>query len=314
MIDIPTVLILGAGSSYPYDYPIGSGLKNKIIDELGRLQNSDSGWVTDLKFEEDLIKDFLNHFIPSPKSSIDSFLAYHKEEFVHLGKISIVSAISQCEVLGNLFSHNQKKDDWHTYLFNNIMNCPFDAINENKITFITYNYDRSLETALFYALKYSYKEAEDVDACKSILKNIPIIHMYGRLDPLTWESENGREYGEPISSENLFEMSENIKLIQEAAKEKIPSDANKLIKEAQRVYFLGLDLRRTENLELLDLSNLEGKEIIGTAVNLEQSEKRQIKKFMDNYSKNDRGSTQKPRAIIDSLNTLSMIRRYKAFE
>ena len=136
--------------------------------------------------------------------------------------------------------------NWYAYLLDKLLDdCDFNQIHKNKLSIISYNYDRSLETALFNAIIDSYEDAENIDDCKSELNGIPIVHMYGRLDPLPWESEDGREYGDLCSSEKLSGIAnKNIKLIQEARKEKIPSDANKLIKSAERVYFLGLDLTR----------------------------------------------------------------------
>ena len=72
-------------------------------------------------------------------------------------------------------------------------------------------------------------------------------------------------------------MSKNIKLIHESKKEEIPKRADDLIKNSERIYFLGLDFRRQENLKLLNLSNLHKKEIIGTAFGLEMSEKIKLK-------------------------------------
>ena len=48
MIETPTVLILGAGASKPYGYPIGSELKSRIISSLKGMVEADNGWVHDL--------------------------------------------------------------------------------------------------------------------------------------------------------------------------------------------------------------------------------------------------------------------------
>ena len=45
MIETPTVLILGAGASKPYDYPLGIDLKDKIIRRLYALQKKIVGGI-----------------------------------------------------------------------------------------------------------------------------------------------------------------------------------------------------------------------------------------------------------------------------
>ena len=44
---------------------------------------------------------------------------------------------------------------WYVYLFNQL-GARKDDFNKNRISIITYNYDRSLEYFLFVALKFSY--------------------------------------------------------------------------------------------------------------------------------------------------------------
>jgi len=85
MINVPTVLVLGAGSSKPYGYPIGSRLKNDIIAELQLSLDTDSGWINELDIDKELVKEFIKKFDRSPKSSIDSFLAQQKK-YTEIGK------------------------------------------------------------------------------------------------------------------------------------------------------------------------------------------------------------------------------------
>ena len=63
-------------------------------------------------------------------------------------------------------------------------------------------------------------------------------------------------------------------------------------------------------MELLDLSNLEGKRVIGTGTGLLTDERNQIKNFMDNYVR----ATQDLSTIIEPYKTLFMIRNFLAFE
>jgi hypothetical protein len=273
MIKRSTLLVLGAGASEPYGYPIGSALKEKIITEITEMVKSDSGWVNELGFDIDFVSDFVARFIISPRPSIDSFLAYDKEEFSEIGKIAIVDAISKCEKFNNF---NSIDDDWYTYFTSFLYKCHFDDICNNKIGIISFNYDRSLEWFLYHTLLASYEEGDYPEKCVPKLKGIPIAHIYGRLDQLPWENSVGRAYGNRCSNEELFKISKNINLIHEIKGKQITKQANSLIEKADKVYFLGLDLRNRENLEILDLSVLDGKSILGTGYQLKEGEITQI--------------------------------------
>ena len=62
-----------------------------------------------------------------------------------------------------------------------------ETIFEN-VAFITFNYDRSLEFFLLTTLKNRYQKTEQ--ECAAKLKNIPIVHLYGKLALLPWEKIN----------------------------------------------------------------------------------------------------------------------------
>ena len=61
------------------------------------------------------------------------------------------------------------------------------------ISFITFNYDRSLEQFLYFAFKHWEGLPEDV--CVDRVRDLQINHIYGKLGPLDWESENGNVLG-----------------------------------------------------------------------------------------------------------------------
>jgi len=318
MIEVPTVLILGAGASQPYGYPLGIDLKNKIISRFDRLQHHGTSYLDKLDLDVDLVREFIYNFRRSTRTSIDSFLNYHKDEYAEIGKIGIVEIISSCEspkkpitkeeILGKPIV-----DDWHQYLAEFIFNCDFDDINDNKLSIINYNYDRILEAFLYTSLRFNYKEGVSNAECASKIKKIPFIHMYGRLDPLPWEVKGGRAYGSPCSTDDILKISKNLRLIHEAAKEGIPKKADNLIAEAERVYFLGLDLRRQETLNQLDLTNLKHKEIVATAFGLEQSEITQIQRVMESNA-NISSPDPEDHPIVGNMETLAMIRTHKAFQ
>lgn len=310
MIETPTTLILGAGASAPYGYPVGNELKRRIINstEIGR--NIIEIYSNYTKKE---LSKFANELRGSRQPSIDSFLS-NNEEYSDIGKLAIVDVIAQCEyedLITNPTSlpksqNMDQTDDWYGYLIENLYGGDIDKIHEN-INIISYNYDRSLEALLFDPLKHSYSKLETDEDCSKILKKIPIVHMYGRLDSLPWEEKNSRPYGEKCSQTRLFELSQNINLIYEAEQKGTVDEANKLIEKSKRIYFLGMDLyRNRKNLDLLDLSLMKNKHILATTHGLKDGEINRIESFLNQICK-------RSAVDYDGLKSLDAIRHNMPF-
>ncbi len=70
----------------------------------------------------------------------------------------------------------------------------------NKLTVITFNYDRSLEFYLFRSLKSKF-DKHDADTA-DVFEEIKIKHVYGRLAPFYWEQNYLNPNGE-LSEEEL---------------------------------------------------------------------------------------------------------------
>ncbi|MGH7216991.1 MAG: hypothetical protein ACREIG_07135, partial [Nitrospiraceae bacterium] len=56
------------------------------------------------------------------------------------------------------------------------------TFHENKLSLITFNYDRSLEFYLHRAIKRLW-DLDDNEAAE-VLKAVPIIHIHGKIDAL----------------------------------------------------------------------------------------------------------------------------------
>lgn len=317
MIETPTVLILGAGASAPYGYPLGSDLKDKIIHSLNAMVENENGWVEELDVDPFLVSEFTKKFEDSKRPSIDSFLDKQKEDFTQIGKIAIVDAIAKCEDPKIRDPKRLKsdikmdeKDDWYTYLVEILYECDVDDVGKN-LSIISFNYDRSLEYFLLKPLQGTFKELELEEDCAATIKQIPIIHMYGRLDSLPWEvpGDKGREYGAKCSSEDLLKISDNIQLVHEAASNITKYNADNLIKKARRIYFLGMDLYRNQaNVNIFDLTNLQGKKLLATGHGFEEGERNRITTFFNSIQ-----TPIRPRFNISDKKTLISIRKINPF-
>ena len=87
---------------------------------------------------------------------------------------------------------------------------------DNEITFITFNYDRSLEHFFynsFLTLTNLIPEIQKVE----LLKKIKIFHVYGTLADLPWQNDanQGLPYGNEIWVEHIVKNKNNIKTISE---------------------------------------------------------------------------------------------------
>jgi len=301
MINERTVFVLGAGASAPYGYPSGFKLKNEVLDYLEFESNN----LVSFGYEIDLVKSFQESLFFSATTSVDAFLEHRYDEFLDIGKLSIARVLTKYEAPKALF----EVYDWYQYLFD-LMNAPFDKFGSNKVSFITFNYDRSLEHFFITALKNKYGKSEE--ECAEKLKSIPIIHVYGLLDYLPWEKPDGREYNNKYSGnfDIMRKTGNKIKIIHEKGDiERDPefNRAHSLIEDAKKIYFLGFGYDSTNIKRLLfpytqtislprpepfsidrgnelfkheDTSALEHeikKYVAGTAFNLEEAECERIK-------------------------------------
>lgn len=267
MIESNTVLVLGAGASMPYGFPSGKNLKSKIYTTLKNRSNKILNELT----VPNVLRSFIDRLKYSPEESIDAFLEHETdEEIVKFGKMAIAATLlpyEQEETLFNNFSITEEKEEnfnWYRYLWNQ-MNTSFDDFEKN-LSIITFNYDRSLEYYLFTAMKHKYPGKKN-DDYKNKLKDIPVIHVYGKLGKLPWESAEDEkpvpynyDWNKPDNDiDTLFEKkcliqnaSKQIKIVHED-KEIIEHERiRELLNSKERIYFLGF------GYHLINLSRLIG--------------------------------------------------------
>jgi hypothetical protein len=293
MIKTNTLFILGAGASKPFGYPTGNDLRDKILaimdyyeDDIDNDDGIDNNEIIDAYTKWYLQKNknmlvsnsseiFKEKFEGSGDYSIDAFLEHHPE-FMDLGKIYIARILISFEVDKKL---RNIKDNWYMCLFGR-MKTSFEELGKNNISFITFNYDRSLEYFLSKAIEDKFTKSPEESA--KMMKNFPIVHLYGRLDPLPWQEKNGREYSATKNLTNrLMAAPENIKLISnERDIDKSPEfkDAYKLIEEAKCIFFLGFSFDET-NLGRLKVELMRDKLVQATALEL----KRAKRNWIENY-------------------------------
>ncbi len=182
----------------------------------------------------------------SDQRSIDSFLE-HRPEFLDVGKAAIASYLLPYETMTRLFPNS---DTWYGYLLDRLP--PQLEALEGRLAVVTFNYDRTLEHYLFTALvnRYNRSAAE----ARAALAAIPIHHVYGSLGPLPVDANPDGQavaFGEPIGPGTLTRSASTIRIIheRELSNEGLEG-AHQVLREAERVIFLGFGYDRT-NLDRL---------------------------------------------------------------
>ena len=239
MITTPTVLVLGAGASYPYGFPTAKELEELICDafsspteKANQLLGSDESKYTPNQFFE-----FREAFLRSPLS-IDAFLQ-RRQEFLEVGKLAIAYCLIPFEDEANLYRPDRdlRGGNWYKYLAGKL-DSHFEEFGDNKLSIVTFNYDRSLEFYLLNSLICSHGKKRD--ECANALAKIPIVHVYGQLGEKPYLQQGSRQYrpNEVEQFRYVETAAYGIKLYHEEAKA-ATEEARELLSRAKRICFLG---------------------------------------------------------------------------
>lgn len=252
MIQTPTLFVLGAGASQPYGFPLGKQLRRMICDEANQPGFPMVNLILQQgKYDFNDLQEFTNDFRYSGLS-IDEYLSRHKDA-VPLGKILIASFICYKENLDNLFSE-VNEDHWYGHLWQKLVfGTSSDALDlrRNRVSFITFNYDRSLEFFLHRSVKSAYHVDDDL-ACEACSR-FEIHHVYGSVGQIDFSASanDNRPYGHLIVPDKLEAASAGINIIPEGRDDSQAfKTARILFDNAQCVYFLGFGYDPTNCLRL----------------------------------------------------------------
>lgn len=166
-----------------------------------------------------MVDEFISTFKNASPASIDDFLDKNtREEFKIIGKICVVITISRCENSEADFmtewkdtksdhryyrellygiarrndtiprGHLELTRGWYNYLWKKIYEGNDIKNNLSKLTFITFNYDRSLEHFLYTRLM-NLLNLKDDDAIRLFNESIVIHHVYGQLGFFKWQKD-----------------------------------------------------------------------------------------------------------------------------
>lgn len=317
-----TVFILGAGSAKDYGFPISSELNDFIYSNYLRLYKIHVYPEDTYGFRDwnQLQGQEMELYLTPQKKLIESFkrididmdllASRQPDKFLDFGKRALIYSLLEFEMK----TKDNLKSGWHKELFNQLtkMLITPESINDfstDDITFITFNYDRTLEQFLYNQFMQNWPNHRD--EVKDIMQKMNIIHIYGKIADLDWqvpEKDFSIPYGYNIrlTDKNLLnQVKDNIKLRhQERSPELLEYSINK-IKEAETIYFFGFGFG-PDNLNILNIPDcfFAANDIICTAFDMSDQEMSNIK-FLFSNKKNTHHNT-----ITEAVSCTEMLKRY----
>jgi hypothetical protein len=266
-----TVFVLGAGASHPYGFPLGMELVSKI--NLHFVGTNCSTALTKNGFELSMINKFSEALSRTDIPTIDSFLE-KKRKFRSLGAHTIAFTLLPFENENTLFQIK----DWYTHLYNaiNFENAKPDI---GKITFVSFNYDRSLEHFFNKAIEYNC--ADDLTQCAvHKCENLEIIHAHGSFGeyPQTPYGINPE-----IDNETFHKAAESIKIPSDQLEDSHEfTNAKTAISQADNIIFIGFGYDPTTLKRLTENIDCAKKRILGTAFQIHSVKRNNITNFFKN--------------------------------
>ncbi len=234
MIAKPTVLILGAGASCDYGFPSGRDLLLGIcrgIDSNSSIKTN----LIEAGFVDPDIAEFRMALDRSGQPSVDAFLE-NREDYLSLGKTAIACHLIPFENAES-FTRTGVRNGWYEYLWHQL-NAPKSEFCANRLSVITFNYDRSLECYLSMVLRNSYGLSDAEVAVQ--LQHVPIVHIHGQLGEFSPLPHVGRKYEPTLNKDAIRTAVDGIKVVHEATDSSADLDqAYQLLSEAEVVCFLG---------------------------------------------------------------------------
>jgi hypothetical protein len=228
MLARQTCLLLGAGGSSHLGFPLGDELRRRMITKLERYKNyrNEEELPEQIRFCGEDLTAFYDKLAYGNWRSPDAFLERHRE-FIHTGKYLICSCLSELEKPERI----PLDGGWYDRLVSAIHVDDKAKIRDNRLSIVTFNYDRSIDFRLHKYIEHHFGISSE-ESWQLLRESIPIVHVHGTLGEYPkWE------YGD---TSNIWERSQDIKVISEIG-ERTPEfqRASQLLNEAERVVVFG---------------------------------------------------------------------------
>lgn len=198
--------------------------------------------------------------------SIDNFIDSHRgdERIAICGKLAIARCILAAEAESTLFVNRREthpkinfaaiESTWFNAFFQLLSeNCQEHEIEQrfDRVSVVTFNYDRCIEHYLYGALQNYYGVSPE--RAFEVMSHLEIFHPYGSVGLLPWQGRQERiDFGADVDGRTLLAASKRIRTFTEGI-DPDGSDVTEIrqtLQEADRIAFLGFAFHRL-NLTLL---------------------------------------------------------------
>ncbi len=271
-----TCLVFGAGVSASYGFPTGRALLVELCRMMGTGTDIGNALMS-ADFQPLEIEKFRAELVASHAESVDRFVA-NRVEFERIGKYAIAAALKPKERPEQLTPDDAPRI--YEYIWHRI-GRDLETLNSNNLSFVTFNYDRSLEYFLLAAMKANFGLSND--ACDVLLRTrLRVAHVYGQLGPAGLARIDRVPYSPKLDDGWLHIAAEGIHLVRD---EDVQTDniraAQDLIADAAHVCILGFGFDKW-NVKRLGLSrrmNIEA--VAATALHLTEGERKAVSRLFD---------------------------------
>jgi hypothetical protein len=269
-------MVFGAGVSCSYNFLTGRDLWYEVCTSLDDRQSAMSQTLVEAGFQPGEVENFGRHLAASQLGSIDRFIE-NNSDWSEIGRAAIAAALIPREIPSHVIQPN-KEERIYEYIWHR-MGPALDDFTKNRLSIVTFNYDRSFEFFFLNALTYGFgmplPKAEEI-----FRSTVPLVHVYGQLNSLQYAQNDGMPYGAAVDAMYINTAAGNIELVgKNRGLSNQVKAAQALIAAADLVIFLGFGYDQL-NLERLALPlRKAGQRYLGTAYGLKSGERAIIIKY-----------------------------------
>lgn len=253
-----TTLVVGAGASAPFGFPLGSELKT-IVTQYAR-ERSIRNRLEQLNYPASHLDELDECLRYGRYQTIDEFLDA-KKRFREIGGYIIAEAILNQENHDRVFPAR----DWMATLFTKLYN-KIVSTEKLDLTIVTLNYDRTIEYFFSKVTKYDCREDEE-DTVSDALSKIRVLHPHGSVGTLQ-ELPFGMIRG-PREAHVVRDAGRRIQIISDKLEDSEAFlTARGVLASSDRILFIGFAYHPSTMSALFKDVNLSRTELIGTSYGL----------------------------------------------
>jgi hypothetical protein len=281
MFRTKTLFIIGAGASCELGLPAGNALRGRIgfalssaatdrfadenlhaaVVELCRREAGDNWGGAFRRFREAAAR--LQAALPYAPS-IDTYLDAHRgdADIIKLGKLGISHSILDAEhesaladdagdIHRRYANQSNLAKSWYLPL-GHMLNSGYrtDTVSDlfENVSFVVFNYDRCLEQFLLTSLS-QYFNLDPMQAAE-LVSNVEIIHTYGKVGALPWQSDGDSTPFGGGAGTDLLAVASQIRTFTETVDSGVADRVKWLVQEAETLVFMGFGFLE-QNMQLL---------------------------------------------------------------